>query len=578
MESILNDYSFEELSSDEGFQLKNSFNSFKKCLDSMLFRPSTSATRENHASDSNLAVLSKGLITNKTTTNSTMLIAKVSHEIRTPLNGIIGFTDLLKEDGLSKRQLSKINAIQTASHSLMEIINELLDYSKLSSGLESFETNNFYFQNVVNDVVYLCNTLITREEVKLKTKIDSNIPKVLLGDPSKLSQVLINLLGNSIKFVEKGEISLHIMLKKRDRNNIHLEFVIKDTGIGISENNIKHIFDPFKQADQNTSINYGGSGLGLSIVKQIIEKSKGEITVSSELGVGTTFKFFLPYEIGRDKDMVKKEESTFSLDEAIKQVRNMSILVFEDNSLNQKLIETRLNSWGCETFITDNAHKGIDILENHAIDIVLMDLRMPGMNGFEVTDLIRQNHNQNIKQVPVIALTADFTAQNKEQCELHGINDFILKPYSPEGLLSKLINNRIGESNSLFETASRLVCDNAPKVDLASLLDDCMGEYELLENLISLFKQNALEFIGACCIHLKNKDYEGLGFAAHKIKSGLAMLKTNSLFLIVEKIHESAKNGSGLEELEKRYTQFIMEYSIIEKAIDIEMGKLGNIK
>lgn len=544
----------------------------------MLFRPSTSATRENHASDSNLAVLSKGLITNKTTTNSTMLIAKVSHEIRTPLNGIIGFTDLLKEDGLSKRQLSKINAIQTASHSLMEIINELLDYSKLSSGLESFETNNFYFQNVVNDVVYLCNTLITREEVKLKTKIDSNIPKVLLGDPSKLSQVLINLLGNSIKFVEKGEISLHIMLKKRDRNNIHLEFVIKDTGIGISENNIKHIFDPFKQADQNTSINYGGSGLGLSIVKQIIEKSKGEITVSSELGVGTTFKFFLPYEIGRDKDMVKKEESTFSLDEAIEQVRNMSILVFEDNSLNQKLIETRLNSWGCETFITDNAHKGIDILENHAIDIVLMDLRMPGMNGFEVTDLIRQNHNQNIKQVPVIALTADFTAQNKEQCELHGINDFILKPYSPEGLLSKLINNRIGESNSLFETASRLVCDNAPKVDLAGLLDDCMGEYELLENLISLFKQNALEFIGACCIHLKNKDYEGLGFAAHKIKSGLAMLKTNSLILIVEKIHESAKNGSGLEELEKRYTQFIMEYSIIEKAIDIEMGKLGNIK
>ena len=544
----------------------------------MIFKPTTTANLENYAAVGNQAVLSIEPMGNKTTTNSTMLIAKVSHEIRTPLNGIIGFTDLLREDGLSKRQLSKINAIQSASNSLMEIINELLDYSKLSSGLESFESNNFHFQNVVNDVVYLCNTLITRKEVKLKTKIDSNIPKILLGDPSKLSQVLINLLGNSIKFVEKGEISLNIKIKKRDQGNIRLEFMIKDTGIGISENNLKHIFDPFKQADQSTYAHYGGSGLGLSIVKQIIERSKGEITVSSELGVGTTFRFSLPYEIGKDKDMVKRDVSTFSLDEGIKQLKNMKILVFEDNSLNQKLIETRLKSWGCETFITANAFSGIDILENHAIDIVLMDLRMPGMNGFEVTDLIRQNDNQNIKQVPVIALTADFTAQNREQCEAHGINDFILKPYSPEELLSKLINNSVSESGSLIESTSKLVCGDTPKIDLASLLDDCMGEYELLENLISLFKQNAIEFIGACCVHLKNKDYEGIGFASHKIKSGLAMLKTNSLLSIVEKMHDFGKKGTGLDELEKLYTAFIIEYSIIEKVIDVEMEKLGNIK
>lgn len=537
----------------------------------MLFKPSTPAARENNTSVNNQVVLSKGIIGNKTTTNSTMLIAKVSHEIRTPLNGIIGFTDLLREDGLSKRQLSKINAIQSASNSLMEIINELLDYSKLSSGLESFENNNFQFLNVVNDVVYLCDTLITRKDVKLKTKIDPNIPKVLLGDPSKLSQVLINLLGNSIKFVEKGEISLNINIKKRDRNRIRLEFLIRDTGIGVSENNLKHIFDPFKQADQNTFVNYGGSGLGLSIVKQIIERSKGEITVASELGVGTTFKFILPYVIGKDKDMVKKDESTFSLDEGIKQVKNMGILVFEDNSLNQKLIETRLKSWGCETFITDDPYTGLDILENHSIDIVLMDLRMPKMNGYEVTDLIRQNDNQKIKQVPVIALTADFTAQNREQCEAHGLDDFILKPYSSEELLSKLINNGVSES------ISKLVCGDTPKLDLTSLLDDCMGEYELLENLISLFKQNALEFIGACCIHLKNKDYEGIGFASHKIKSGLAMLGTKSLLSIVEKMHDFGKNGTGLEEVEKLYTAFILEYSIVEKAIDAEMEKLGNI-
>ena len=256
----------------------------------------------------------------------------------------------------------------------------------------------------------------------------------------------------------------------------------------------------------------------------------------------------------------------------------MKILVFEDNSLNQKLIETRLKSWGCETFITDDPYMGIGILENHAIDIVLMDLRMPKMTGFEVTDLIRQNDNQNIKQVPVIALTADFTAQNREQCEAHGLNDFILKPYSPEELLSKLINNSLSESGSSIESTSKLVCGDTPKIDLTSLLDDCMGEFELLENLISLFKQNAIEFIGACCIHLKNKDYEGIGFASHKIKSGLAMLGTNSLLSIVEKMHNYGKNGTGLENLEKLYTAFIKEYSIVEKAIDVDMEKLGNKK
>ncbi|NNK76342.1 MAG: response regulator [Maribacter sp.] len=574
METILNAYSFEALTSDEGKQLKKTFDAFKKCVDHMIFKPATSVSHDNYDGVSDQTVQTKGLVQSKTSTNSTMLIAKVSHEIRTPLNGIIGFTDLLKEDGLSKSQLSKINAIQSASNALMEIINELLDYSKLSSGLGCFENINFNFENVINDVVYLCDTLITRKEVKLKTKIDPNIPKILMGDPSKLSQVLLNLLGNSIKFVERGEISLHIKIKKSNQDNIHLEFLINDTGIGISKNNLNHIFDPFKQADQSTHAHYGGSGLGLSIVKQIIERSKGEITVSSKLGVGTAFKFFLPFKISKDRDMIKRDESTFSLEEGIKEVENMNILVFEDNILNQKLIETRLNSWGCETFITDNAYTGIDILENHAIDIVLMDLRMPRMNGFEVTDLIRQHDNSKIKHVPVIALTADFTAQNMEQCEVHGLNDFILKPYSPEELLSKLINNRNGGSVELPESASESGNGNTPKIDLSLLFEDCMGEYSLLENLISLFKQNALEFIGACSIHLKNKDYEGLGFASHKIKSGLAMLNTNSLLSIVQEMHECSQNGTCIDKLEKLYTAFIKEYAIVEKVIDEDMEKL----
>lgn len=581
LETTLNDFSFEELNSDETAQLRASFELFKEHLTAKI--PAKAYPNMGDESfgfeEIPLRLQEKHGITDQDRENKaeSMLIAKVSHEIRTPLNGIIGFTDLLKESKLTEQQLEHVNTIQSASNSLMGIINELLEYSKLSAGLEHFESVNFNFYGIIRDVVYLCNTLIVDKDITLEVDMDPNIPGTLIGDPSKLSQVLLNLLGNAIKFVETGGISLKVILLKEDNGQLWLEFDITDTGIGISEDNLKHIFDSFRQAEHNTYIKYGGSGLGLSIVKQIIENLKGDIEVSSNLGIGTTFKFTLPYTEGVSSKALEDRKETNSDTVEKTAIKGMKILVFEDNTLNQRLIEQRLKIWGCEAYITDNALYGLSILEKNKIDLVLMDLRMPKMNGYEVTERIRSSKNSLVKQIPIIALTADFTIKDKDRCIANGINDYILKPYSPDELLNKIIENKHNmETLQIIESTKINAKNTSVKVDLQPVLEECMGELDLMDELVRLYKQNALEFIGKVKIHLGNTDMEQLEFATHKIKSGLAMMHTYSLYDIASQMHKISKTNKDAKHIEFLYECFLEEYKKVEKAIDKGVAALRN--
>ncbi|MGB5202993.1 MAG: ATP-binding protein, partial [Eudoraea sp.] len=418
--------------------------------------------------------------------------------------------------------------------------------------------------------------LMLGKDVKLEVDVDKNIPGNLIGDPSKLSQILLNLLGNSIKFVEEGEIMLKIRLHRQDQEKVALDFVVTDTGIGISKDDLEHIFGSFKQANQQTFSKYGGAGLGLNIVKQIVDKLDGEIKVESTLGVGTTFKFTLPYTKGLSAAISKSKPTEISSEE----VKGMKILVFEDNALNQRLIERRLNSWGCKTYITENPIYGLNLLQTTAIDIVLMDLRMPIMSGFEVTQKIRNNTKKEVAEIPIIALTADFTIDDKNECEENGINDFILKPFSPEELLSKLIKNRNEpQTNYNFSASSD---DNQVDQTLSesgfnlnAVLEDCMGEFELLEELIGLYKRNALEFIGDVKMKLQDGDIEGVAFAAHKIKCGLKMMQTMELFSIVEQLNTTAKTTKDINHMQFLLNRFVQEYPKAEKMIDEELGRLN---
>ncbi|GMN08849.1 hypothetical protein MTsPCn9_06950 [Croceitalea sp. MTPC9] len=568
IEDGLDQFSFEELSASEASSLKKTFESFKNGLESKVFgERNTEAVivDDNESQKTTLA------------TTESSLIANVSHEIRTPLNGIVGFVDLLQETKLTKEQQELVTALGLASNNLMTIINELLEFSKLSSGKERFELIEFNLKNLLKELSYLTQTLIVNKDVKLNLSIDKDIPKTIIGDPSKLTQVLLNLLGNAVKFVENGEINFTVNLESIEGDEVHLGFEVKDTGIGIAKDKLGKIFESYQQAEKDTHIKYGGSGLGLSIVKEIIEQLNGKISVSSILGSGTTFKFEIPYK--KASAQPKKSQKVKSI---VKQTQNpladITVLVFEDNQLNQKLITSRLQNWGCKTIVTDNGLFGLKILQDHKIDVVLMDLRMPNMTGFEITKQIRGNSKKSIKNIPIIALSADFSTSDKEQFTALGINDFILKPFKPNDLLKKIVNNKnrkMTESDAKIEIIEPISKNNVTEeLSLDPVLEDCMGQVELLDELVQLFKKNILEFIGKTKVHLLNDDFDGVGFTAHKIKNGLRMFKLNNLIEICEQMSLVCKSDKDPKHLNFLYEEFLKEYENIAPKIELEIQRI----
>ncbi len=569
LENGLESFSFAELKSDEATKLKKSFESFKNGLEAKVFG-SNEVIMADLAPEMNTPVMKK--------TEEHTVISNVSHEIRTPLTGIVGFIDLLKETKLTQRQWQLVNALGGASQNLMDVVNELLEFSKLAAGREKFVKVAFKPKNLIGEVGFLCRTLITNKEIDLNIEIDENVPTILKGDPSKLSQILLNLLGNAIKFVEKGKIDVQIRVKSNQKENVFVEFVIADTGIGIANDKLKQIFEAHQQAEPDTHLKYGGSGLGLSIVKELIEKLGGCISVNSILGSGTTFKVILPFENGvyslqtnddtnydHSSDSVKKE--SFS---------GTKILVFEDNTLNQKLMENRLKTWGCDTFITDNGIYGLKLLENHDFDMVLMDLRMPGMDGFEIASRMRQSSNPKIKKLPIVAISADFSETDQEKCEAFQITDLILKPYNANELHEIIRRNttKMIVAKNTTTLIPEEQTDDMVLVNLNPILEQCLGQTELLDELVRLFKQNIFEFIGKVKIHLQSGNVQGIGFAAHKIKSSLKMLEANSLSQICEQIALGCKANPNQNTLNNLYQQFLEEYPKVEARIDAQMNSL----
>ncbi|WP_435654098.1 ATP-binding protein [Cellulophaga baltica] len=568
LESKLNSFSFEELTSDEAVRLKNSFQAFKEKIEAKTQKKErVDSVRRVKSLNGNLKKRKKAV----TTSNEEQLIARVSHEIRTPLNGIVGFTELLSESSLTEDQSSHVQAIKGASNTLLNLINELLEYSKLTSGTAYFESVDFNFHNIVNDVCYLCETLIVNPKIDFNVTYSEAIPENLIGDPSKLSQVLLNLIGNAIKFVEVGSIHLTIDVVKKSKSKVILDFSVTDTGIGIAADKLTTIFDYYKQASDDTQKNYGGTGLGLSIVKHIIASLNGEISVASELGVGTTFNFSLPYEIGQPKDFVSNVLVDEEILEQERQVGKLNILVFEDNTMNQKLIQNRLNNWGCSNFITDDLTEGVAILEHYKIDVILMDLRMPVTSGYIVAKVIREHQNDRIKNLPIIALTADFSIKDKNLCAATGINDYLLKPFDSKVLLRKITKNtntfnQIDPMKSP-QVISKINAVESCNVNLSDVIDDCLGEVEMLEELVMLFKQNIVEFIGKTKVDLKNADIKGVQFNTHKIKAGLRIMRTDGLLRIAEQMHKVCLDDQDFKYLNFLFDCFVKEYPVIESEI-----------
>lgn len=360
-------------------------------------------------------------------------LSVMSHEIRTPMNGVIGMTHLLLQEDPKHEQVENLKSLRLSAENLLLLLNDILDYNKLESGHIELENIDFSINELIRSIRYQFKSQAEEKGIKLNIQISSDIPEWMKGDPGRLSQVLTNLISNAIKFTSKGEVALQIRLQKIQNGTHFVEFRVKDSGIGIPREKLPVIFNRFTQASSDTSRKFGGTGLGLAITKRLLELYGSKIYLDSVLGEGSQFYFTLRLEEGVKKDIV---EDQAAVDSMIERIKGLRILAVDDNQMNRLILEKFLKKWGIEYDSVEDGHRAISLVEKRTYDLILLDLQMPNISGFEVAEKIRSFEEKRHKEIPIIALSADIFANIYNKVIDSGIDDFVSKPFKPDELVS----------------------------------------------------------------------------------------------------------------------------------------------
>lgn len=463
-------------------------------------------------------------------------MANMSHEIRTPMNAILGFTNLLQKTSLSNLQKQYIENIQSSGENLLTIVNDILDLSKIEEGMMGIEEVPFSLRGLMHSVETMFKEKAQRKHLYVDMNIEENIPDTLNGDPIRLTQILVNLLGNAIKFTTTGGVKIDVKMIGQEKEVIQLQFNIKDTGIGIAPEKQKNIFDRFQQAEAETTRRYGGTGLGLSIVRQLIDLQMGKIEVKSAINEGTEFIFQIPYKIsfenitGRETNYAPAEDSLFS---------STKILVAEDNTMNQQLIKHLLASWQLNFTLVSNGKEVVDNLQHQYYDLILMDIQMPELDGYAATEKIR---NELKSDIAIIAMTAHAMAGEREKCISYGMNDYISKPIK-EAELYRLIK-KYGKPNRAENQNGN---GHGPVINLSYLQDLSSGNKEFENQIIRQFIKQVPQEIISLEQAIQQKDFTSIRSLAHNMKSSVSYLGLmHELGPMLEEIENQAVKDTDL--------------------------------
>jgi len=480
-------------------------------------------------------------------------LAKMSHEIRTPISGIRGMIHLLRDAVKGEEEQSYLQAIKHSSDALLTIVNDILDTSKMERGLLKINHNPFRLNDVIDSIESTFREKIMKSGLEFEISIESGIPDVLVGDRSRLYQILVNLIGNAFKFTHDGFIKIDISLQKQADNKAFINFKVADSGIGIESSQKEEIFELFAQENRTISQMYGGTGLGLAITKKLVELMDGKITLESEQGKGSTFTISLPFDISRKVDLPDPENDpaeSGSLD-------NLSVLIVDDNPINIKWTAKLVEKWGADTYSAEEGFEALEVLRDNHIDIVLMDIQMPGYSGLEVTKFVRNNIDPPQNEVPIIGVSADVIGNQQEQCQDAGMNAYISKPFEPADLLKIIIENI---SSAGEHQQNEPDCDNSlPELTTISTKqidelaeNDTSFKLEIVVNILDLLNETIYQMDQ----ELKNENIESIGKLAHTIKSNCRYLDMEA-FDYARAINERAKTDTiTLKEISKLVHQF----------------------
>ncbi|HEY0743703.1 MAG TPA: PAS domain S-box protein [Chryseosolibacter sp.] len=474
-------------------------------------------------------------------------LSMMSHEIRTPMNAIIGLTNLLLMEKPRTDQLESLRLLKFSGENLLTIINDILDFSKIEAGKITLENVDFNLKKHLSNTIELLRNRATEKGISVNFNYDSTLPLFVKGDPTRLGQIVTNLLGNAIKFTERGHVNVNVKLERKSPGKTAIRFAIQDSGIGIEQAKIRQIFESFSQANADTTRKFGGTGLGLSITKRLLNIMDTDIQVESTLGKGSTFSFVVTLDESHQTESEITETKVKNFAD-----HNLRILLVEDNRVNQIVAGNFLKKWGIAYDCANNGKEALELVKSKKYHLVLMDLQMPDMDGYEATRHIRTGTNDPyFQKLPIIALTASAMGEMSSKVTTVGMNDYVSKPFQPEDLEAKI---------------AKYVSINAKPTRNGKINLDLYteGDPEFKRELAGLLIKNIEELKMALQHSIETGDAESFGAACHKVKTTIGMLGDSDYSSTVEELKEKVQANTMRDD---RFIVLLGTFSILSEKI-----------